>query len=88
MQLHSQRRNVYEVCQRCGVTWPLSKMDWQNGILVCHPNRCYDKGKMPIVGSRELAVARQVAIWRHELEPDPKITSPIERRQDAVDVMY
>lgn len=88
MKLHTQRQNVYEVCQRCGSTWPLSKMDWQNGILLCHPYGCFDKGVTPIVGSRDLMVAKAVSIWRHELEPDNKITSPVMRRNDQLDVQY
>lgn len=81
----SHRQNVYHVCQRCGVRQPLSNMQWQNGILICNNNRCVDTA---IVGSRDLAVARQVEIWRHELEPDAKLIAPVSRKNDQLDVLY
>jgi hypothetical protein len=85
MQLHTQRKNVYEVCQRCGVTWPLAEMRWQNGKLLCQPNRCLDAA---IIGSRDLNVARAVAQDRHELQPDPKLTHPVDRRNDENECLY
>lgn len=81
----SQRRNVYHECQRCGTRQPLSLLNWQNGILVCSTNNCHDKA---IVGTRDIAVAKAVEIWRHELEPDPKLVNPVSRRNDQVDVLY
>jgi hypothetical protein len=60
-------------------------MDWQNGLLLCHPNGCFDTA---IVGSRDLAVAKQVSIWRHELEPDAKLTAPSMRKNDQLDVLF
>lgn len=80
-----QRQYVYYTCMRCSVRQPLSHMAWQNGILVCKDNRCIDTA---IVGSRDLAVERQVSIWRHELEPDPKLINPIGRKNDQADVLY
>jgi hypothetical protein len=87
-QRHTDRTNVYYDCMRCGASLPLSEMQWQNGLLVCTTYNCYDTGLTPIVGSRDIAVARQVAIWRHELEPDPKLTSPVSRQNDQIDVLY
>jgi len=81
----TQRVNVYEICQRCGVRQPLSAMRWQNGILTCTGNNCVDKA---IIGSRDIAVARAVAVYRHEMEPDPKLTNPIERKNDQFEVLY
>ena len=60
-------------------------MMWQNGILVCKDNGCVDTA---IVGSRDLRVARAVGVWRHELEPDPKLVNPTNRKNDQLDVLY
>jgi hypothetical protein len=49
---------------------PLGEMRWQYGLLVCQWSDCIDTA---VVGSRDLEVARQVAIDRHELQPDPKL---------------
>jgi len=81
----SQRTNVYHECMRCGFRHPLSEMRWQNGILVCQGTNCVDTA---IIGKRDIDVARAVAINRHELEPDPKITTPVERKNDQLDVLY
>lgn len=76
---------VYYYCQRCGRRQPLSMMVWQNGILVCSPTSCIDTA---IVGAYELNVARAVSIWRHELEPDHKLTQPTDRKDDPNDIMF
>jgi hypothetical protein len=60
-------------------------MQWQNGILVCSDTDCIDTA---IIGSYELNVARAVGIWRHELEPDRKLTEPVDRKNDMNDVLY
>lgn len=80
-----QLTNVYHTCMRCGTRQPLSKMVWQNGILICSTEKCVDTA---IIGSRDLNVARAVGIYRHELEADPKLTQPIARKNDQSDVMY
>lgn len=82
---HSTMRNVYEVCMRCGATQPLSEMRWQNGILVCNTYRCIDTA---IVGSRDLNVARELAINRKELQADEKLTNPVNRKNDQTEVLY
>ena len=81
----SQHSNVYEYCQRCGRRQPLSMMRWQNGILVCSATNCIDTA---IVGSRDLNVARAVSTYRHEFEPDPKLTQPTDRRADQNEILY
>lgn len=81
----SQRKHTYHVCARCGFRQPLSKMRWQDGKLVCTVTDCVDKA---IVGSRDLNVARQVGINRHELEPDVKLTQPTDRRSDQNEILY
>lgn len=81
----STRTNVYHECQRCGWRQPLTQMRWQNGLLVCTQNRCVDTA---IIGKRDIDVARAVAVYRHELEPDPKLVSPVERKNDQLDVLY
>jgi hypothetical protein len=81
----SQRVNVYHRCMRCDTRQPLSNMIWQNGILICAHNKCVDTA---IVGSRDIRVAREVGVWRHELEPDPKLVNPTSRKDDLLDVMY
>ena len=81
----SQRQNVYRTCARCGFRQPLSKMTWQNGILVCSVTNCIDKA---IVGSRDINVSRAVSMYRHELEPDAKLTQPVDRRADQYDILY
>jgi hypothetical protein len=85
---HTQRRNVYHICSRCGTWQPLGEMRWQNGILVCFTNHCVDGGVSPIIGSRDINVARQASIYRHELEPDPKLVSPVNRKNDQEEVLY
>jgi hypothetical protein len=60
-------------------------MVWQNGQLVCSVTNCIDKA---IVGSRDINVARAVAVYRHELEPDAKLTNPTARHADQTDILY
>lgn len=81
----AQHKHVYHFCARCGFRQPLSKLQWQNGILVCSVTNCVDKA---IVGSRDINVARAVQVYRHELEPDAKLTNPTERRVDVNDILY
>ena len=66
----AQQENVYFSCMRCGRRMPLSTMRWQLGLLICEWSDCIDTA---IVGSRDMEVARQVRIDRHELQPDPKL---------------
>jgi hypothetical protein len=80
-----QRKYTYHTCARCGFRQPLQKMIWQNGILVCSVSSCIDKA---IVGSRDINVARAVSVYRHELEPDVKLTNPTDRRVDQNDILY
>lgn len=84
-QLHTQRKNVYHVCQRCGVTRPLAEMRWQNGLLLCKSSDCVDTA---IVGARDINVARAVATLRPELQPDPKLTQPVDRLDDQLEVLF
>lgn len=84
-QQHTQLVNVYFDCMRCGCTRPLSCMRWQNGQLFCYTGGCVDTA---IIGSRDLNVARAVAVDRHELQPDPKITTPTSRQNDMLEVLY
>jgi len=81
----SQLTNVYHYCSRCGFRQPLSMMRWQNGQLFCSPTDCLDTA---VVGTRDLAVARELSIDRRELEADPKLTTPHERRNTALEVQY
>ena len=81
----NQHAHVYFICQRCGFRQPLSHMRWQNGLLVCQDTNCVDKA---ILGKRDVDVDRALSIDRHELEPDPKLTTPIERKNDQLDVLY
>lgn len=83
----SQRKNVYHFCQRCNDRYPLTQMGWQNGKLLCFA-KCYDRGINPIIGTRDIKVARALAINRHELEPDPKLTQPSDRKNDGLDVYW
>lgn len=82
---HTNRKHVYGVCQRCGTSEPLAEMRWQNGILICSTYRCIDTA---IIGSRDLAVSKAVSIDRHELQADPKLTTPVERKNDQLDCQY
>ena len=66
----AEGENVYRACMRCGRRMPLSIMKWQMGLLICNWSDCIDTA---VVGSRDLEVARQVAIDRQELQPDPKL---------------
>lgn len=82
---HTQHRNVYHQCQRCGFVHPISTMIWQNGILVCKKTDCIDTA---IIDNYQINVARAVSIWRHEFEPDRKLTEPVDRKDDQNDVLY
>ena len=84
-QRHTQLGNVYYTCARCGCTQPLSEMRWQNGQIYCWTYNCVDTA---IIGSRDMNVARAVAVYRHELEPDPKLTQPISRINDMLETLY
>jgi hypothetical protein len=66
----AEGENIYHYCSRCGRRMPLEELEWQAAQLFCRWSDCVDTA---IVGSRDLAVARQVAIDRKELQPDPKI---------------
>ncbi len=81
----AQHTNVYHFCQRCGTRQRLQDMRWQNGILVCN---FYNDVDTAIVGSRDINVARAVAVWRHELEVDRKLTEPVDRKNDQLMVLY
>ncbi len=82
---HTQLVNVYHTCDRCGSWQPLSEMRWQNGILVCSQYDCVDRA---IIGKRDIDVVRAIQIYRHELEPDVKLTLPTERKNDQYDVLF
>lgn len=79
------RQNVYHHCGICGTRQKLDDMVWQNGVLRCSANRCVSKA---IVGSRDINVAREIAIDRHELEPHDKLVNPVDRKNDMNDVLY
>ena len=64
---------------------PLARMVWQLGILVCDVYDCIDTA---VIGSHELAVAREVGLDRHELQPDPKLIQPKDPYQDIEDVPF
>lgn len=70
---------------RCGRRMPLEIMRWQYGLLLCSWSDCIDTA---VVGSRDLEVARQVAIDRHELVPDPKLTHTPDPAADLNDVPF
>jgi hypothetical protein len=65
--------NIYHQCQRCGRRQPLDTMQWQGGLLICTVTDCVDGA---IVGSRDVAVAKQVSINRKELTPEKKLYEP------------
>lgn len=81
----AQQKYCYHTCGRCGFRQPLQKMIWQNGVLVCSVTNCIDKA---IIGSRDINVARAASVYRHELEPDKKLTNPTDRRADQNDILY
>ena len=81
----TQHQNVYHTCARCGFRQPLSRMRWQNGILICSVTDCIDRA---IVGSRDINVARAVSMNRHELEADVKLTTPVDRKADQYEILY
>ncbi len=81
----NQHSAIYHICQRCGLRQKLADMRWQNGVLVCYNSNCVDTA---IIGSRDINVARQVQVWRHELEPDKKLVNPVDRKVDQMEVLY
>lgn len=70
---------------RCGRRMPLSIMRWQYGLLICQWSDCIDTA---VVGSRDLEVARQIQVDRHEFEPDPKLTNVPDPGADLNDVPF
>lgn len=78
------KKNVYFTCMRCGTREPLSRMKWQYGLLLCSTFDCIDKA---VTGARDVAVAKTVAINRHELEPEPKLVTPTPAKDD-LDVLF
>ena len=82
---HTQHRNIYHICMRCGFVQPIATMIWQNGVLVCKKTDCIDTA---IIGNRDINVARATSVWRHEFEPDRKLTEPVDRKDDQNDVLY
>jgi hypothetical protein len=74
MILRNYMTVVYTTCQRCGQKWPIEDCSWDNGLLVCN-YRCHDKS---VNGALENAWAKQVAIDRNELVPDPKLVNPVD----------
>ena len=78
---HTQRRNVYHIDQRTGFVEPLAEMQWDNGVLTKQVDTA-------ILGSRDMKVARAVAIDRHELQPDRKLTEPAERTSSQNEILY
>lgn len=85
MRWRGNRTWVYSYCMRCKTRQPLSKLVWQNGTLRCATNRCVSTA---LIGSRDLAVSRELQANVHELEPDPKLTTPVDRRNDLAEVLY
>lgn len=81
----SQHSAVYHTCQRCGLRQKLADCRWQNGILVCSNSKCVDTA---IIGSRDINVARAVAINRHEFEPDRKLVEPSDRKVDMNEILF
>lgn len=80
-QRHTQLTNVYHVDQRSGFTEPLSEMAWDNGVLT-------KQADTAIIGSRDIKVARAVAIDRHEMTPDRKLTEPSARSVTQQEIIY
>lgn len=78
---HTQQRNVYHIDQRSGFTEPLAEMAWDNGVLTKQVDTA-------IIGSRDIKVARAVAIDRHELIPDRKLTEPAARSNTQNEILY
>lgn len=76
---------VYHICSRCNRRMPLDSMRWQYGLLVCEWSDCID---VAVVGSRDLAVARQMTVDRKELQPDPKLYNVKDPAADLNDVPY
>jgi hypothetical protein len=66
---------TYVTCGRCQRRCPIELCEWDNGILVCTFFGCKDGA---VVGSIELAQAREVGRDRNELVPDPKLINPVD----------
>jgi hypothetical protein len=78
---HSQRSNIYHVDQRTGFVEPLAELEWDNGVLTKQKDTA-------VIGSRDINVARAVAMDRHELVPDRKLTEPTARKADQREILY
>lgn len=81
----SRLRNKYHYCARCGVRYPLGKMIWQNGLLVCLAN-CYDT-MLPQERDSIMDRAVQMASQSNELQPDKMLTDSAVTSDDDVDYM-
>jgi hypothetical protein len=80
-----EREYVYWPCARCERRMPLEEMVWQYGQLFCQWSDCIDTA---VVGSRDLAVVREVAVDRKELQPDPKLYTVKDPNLDLNDVPW
>jgi hypothetical protein len=66
---------TYVTCGRCERKVPIEYCEWDDGILVCTIYGCRDSA---VVGSIELAQAREVSRDRQELTPDQKLINPVD----------
>lgn len=72
----------YYTCMRCEHKAPISLMQWDSGLLVCAKNSgLYCSADGALNGSFELRTAREVAINKHEWEPEPKLINPADPAQ-------
>jgi len=70
---HSYLSGPWHYCVRCDMKTKIADMEWQRGLLLCHP--CVDK---KLLGDREIAIASVLEDGSEELAPVEKLRLPYE----------
>lgn len=72
----------YFTCMRCQHKVPISKMQWDAGLLVCaKTDGLYCSADGSIRGALELRWAKEVGRDRQERTPEPKLINPVDVTQ-------
>lgn len=75
MPRRSKIVSPWHYCSRCGAKTHISELTWQDGLLLCKQNDCYDSERPALPQERDAMVTAmaQYAADSNEMQPDPKI---------------
>ena len=78
------RGDPWHNCHRCGLSYRISQLQWQTGLLLCTggPNRCFDK---QTTRQRDMQISRCLAeaTLYPDAQVDPKLVSPTQATPDT-----